>query len=541
MQLGHSGVKPNHFFRFPSIWVFNGTWAQMSNSAKAAFNVLGAHANWETGECFLTISTIAKEAGYERRSIFYAISELEGLGAIIVKRKLGEVNHYIVVHYQTGIPPSFVPEEADMSAQEGVEENIPEDCESLLKQNGDGCSLEGKNELSAEDKLQEEQEQEDAQHLESLFTIDNEDVSKDKSVKQPLEPKPKDNISLSNEQENQQKGQPQREQIEQKDVSQEQSASACGQQTPQDKKDEKCEQANANTEEGRQKEEVIHKIEKKASLIIAGVQVDAHTNATQCTTPCIELHPPVQQDAPKQKQENGNNNFQYNNTQPPVDKWYRELNPKEQTDVLCCTRMINKVVKSTFGQTIPPVFIMEKMMKGFEPQFIIKMVKNCNAPMVLNPIGWFRNIQPWWHVKGESDKEYWRRLADFGMQPLFRHDFNENNDENSASTQEIMEETEEIESITSEQLSPRAEQTIRLMNQYNSLIADAKVVYALAKEENATEDEKVQLMCQYNDMMEKGKKILDRIEEFGYLYKQEEMENRFVMDNVTEKLKDWID
>jgi len=79
------------------------------------------------------------------------------------------------------------------------------------------------------------------------------------------------------------------------------------------------------------------------------------------------------------------------------------------------------------------------------------------------------------------------------------------------------------------------------MRQYNSLLEDAKLVYTLAQEEEATEDERVELLFHYNDIIEKGKKILDRIEEFGYFYKQKEVDNGFVIDKTAEKIKDWRD
>ena len=201
-------------------------------------------------------------------------------------------------------------------------------------------------------------------------------------------------------------------------------------------------------------------------------------------------------------------------------------------------------------------------MLGFEPEFLSDIVKNSNAPMVLNTIGWFRDIQPWWHVKGESAEKHWERLAGFGIKPFFGEELNlegVSKEDTGASHVQGEEESEHVDKLEgtreesgalstafeetsdSYQLSPRAEQTIGLMRQYNSLLEDAKLVYTLAQEEEATEDERVELLFHYNDIIEKGKKILDRIEEFGYFYKQEQMDNGFVIDKTAEQIKDWRD
>lgn len=199
-------------------------------------------------------------------------------------------------------------------------------------------------------------------------------------------------------------------------------------------------------------------------------------------------------------------------------------------------------------------FFSEHAKVGFEPQFLIKIIENCNAPMILNPIGWFRGIQPWWHVKGESPEEYWQRMAGFGMKPFFGFELGE--DGKSEETENSLDEDKKNTTIrnfddTQKEgdygisydgtLSPRAKQTIRLMNQYNSILADAKMVYSLAQEEDATDEEKVDLIFHYHEIIEKGKKVLDRIEEFGYIYNQEQMESGFLIDEVTIKLKEFRD
>jgi hypothetical protein len=510
----------------------------MSNKAKAAFNVLGAHANWETGECFLTVSTIAKEAGYQRRAIFYAINELENLGAIIVKRKLGEVNHYLIVHYQTGIPTSFPPQTADLSArhetagaedddhgrQAGGEELAPyEDCESQ-RQNGNGGKLQGQDHEEATESLKAE-------------------VSS--QLERPLENKEKTTLSVTDVHETS---------VEQRVETKKQQKGITLSEKKEAEPTEGQQKQNFK-EEKPQASEVIHKEENKKNLIIGGMHINATPRANTCTPPCINLHYPVHSDAPKQIQANGNVNFPYKNTQPPVDKWYRELEPQQQTFVLCCTKEINKLFKSVLGNFIPPLFIMEKLMVGFEPQFLIKIIQNCNAPMILNPIGWFRDIQPWWHVKGETPEEYWKRMADFGMKPFFGVDLEEEGE--STAIKDKPERSEEVEPENANQafddtqrdeginydgtLSPRAKQTIKLMNQYNSILADANLVYSLAQEEEATDEEKVDLIFHYHELRDKGKKVLDRIEEFGYFYNQEQMEGGFVLDEVTIKLKEFRD
>jgi len=503
----------------------------MSNKAKAAFNVLGAHANWETGECFLTISTIAKEAGYQRRAIFYAINELENLGAIIVKRKLGEVNHYLIVHYQTGVPTSFPPEAADLSArhekagaedddhgrQAGGEALAPGEDGESHRQNGNGGKLQGQNQEL------EGQNQEEA--TESLKA----EVSSQLEI--PLENKEKTTLSV-------------------KDVMHETSV-----EQPAEEKKKEAETSDGHKNLAEDKPQA--KEENKRRLIIGGMHINATPGAKTCTPPCINVQHPVHSDAPIQKQANGNVNFPYKNTTPPVDKWYRDLDKQKQAYVLCCTKEINKVFKSILGNFIPPLFIMEKLMVGFEPQFLIKIIQHCNAPMILNPIGWFRDIQPWWHVKGETPEAYWKRMADFGMKPFFGVDLEEEGE--SIAIKDKQERSEEVEPENANQafdnnhkeeeyginydgtLSPRAKQTIKLMKQYNSILADANMVYDLAQEQEATDEEKVDLIFHYHELRDKGKKVLDRIEEFGYFYNQEQMEGGFVLDDVTIKLKEFRD
>ena len=495
----------------------------MSNKAKAAFNVLGAHANWETGECFLAVSTIAKEAGYQRRAMFYAINELEERGAIIVKRKLGEVNHYLIVHYQNALQPeaddlSARPAGADDDGRQAEALAPAEDGESQ-RQDGNGGQLQG---------------QEEAKQLEIPF--DN-----------------KDNITLSVQDVNNQQPAEDKKQQKGQTLAMEESTHF----RPLEEAEKSDGQQKQQCAEDKPKaSEVSTKEENNRRLIIGGMHINATPSADKCTTPCIKMHDPVQTDAPKQKQANGNINFPYNNTPPPVDKWYRELSQPEQAYVLCCTKNINKVIKSVLGNFIPPLFIMEKLMVGFEPQFLIKIIKNCNAPMILNPIGWFRDIKPWWHVKGESPEEYWKRMAGFGMKPFFGFELEEESTDMSEETENSLDEDKEnntrrnVDDTQQEEdegisydgtLSPRAQQTIRLMNQYNSMLADAQMVYSLAQEEDATDEEKVDLIFHYHEIREKGKKVLDRIEEFGYIGNQEQMESGFVIDEVIIKLKQFRD
>jgi hypothetical protein len=470
----------------------------MSNKAKAAFNVLGAHANWETGECFLAVSTIAKEAGYQRRAMFYAINELEELGAIIVKRKLGEVNHYLIVHYQK-------PEADDRAARPAGADDDGRPAEALAPDKDAEARRTDSNGAQLQGQEEEKQLQIPFEHNINLSVTDL-----NESVQQPAEDK------------KQQKGQ------------------------TLDKEDENSDRQQKQAE---QQEEGNAKEDKR--LIIGGMHINATPQAYQCTTPSINMHQPVHNHAHKQKQVNGNINFPYKNTSPPVDKWYRELTQQQQAYVLCCTKNINQVMKSVLGNFIPPMFIMEKLMVGFEPQFLIKIINNCNAPMILNPIGWFRDIKPWWHVKGESPEQYWHRMAAFGMQPFFGLELEqesmseetENSLDEDKNNRPNFDDTQQEEAINSDKtLSPRAQQTIRLMNQYNSMLADAQMVYSLAQEEDATEQEKVDLIFHYHELRDKGKKVIDRIEQFGYIGNQEQMESGFVIDQeVISKLKQFRD
>jgi hypothetical protein len=139
-KMKFNNVAPNHFFKFPNIAVFDGTWGKMSSSARSVFCVLGVHANWKTGECFVSLNRIAEEAGYSRRSVIYGIQELERFNAIAVKRVPGEVNHYILAHYNTNIPPTLdeaLSDEALSRKDFDKKINVPDDDVTAPEDSGD--------------------------------------------------------------------------------------------------------------------------------------------------------------------------------------------------------------------------------------------------------------------------------------------------------------------------------------------------------------------------------------------------------------------
>ncbi|MGY4411963.1 hypothetical protein ACVWW4_003699 [Bradyrhizobium sp. LB7.1] len=62
--------------------------ARVSHSAFRVAGVIGSHFNRHTGQTFLTHETIARVMGVSERTVFAAVEELEGLGFLLVKRRV---------------------------------------------------------------------------------------------------------------------------------------------------------------------------------------------------------------------------------------------------------------------------------------------------------------------------------------------------------------------------------------------------------------------------------------------------------------------
>jgi len=352
MQINN--VSPNHFFRFPSQWAFDGTLAKMSNPAMKVFSVLGAHANWGTGECFLSLNTISKESGYSRRSVIYGIHELESFSAVVVDRREGRANRYILAHYRNQTLPTLNPQDGDDYGgggnPNGTDTPPQEDDAQPVTEHT--CDTEDKIEDNAQLELQLAQVGKGQNQVEESNAPQSEPPQEDQADN--------DLPVLRQTGENNIQVEPQKEQEPVEEVSE-----------PEPEIDD-AQDDTLNTNEVSQ-EDTLHKDEV--------VQEGSPTSAMECITPCTQLHLPVQQAAPKQKNKKPDRISGNKNTAPKSEEWYKSLSTESKTSVLCCTRGISNVFATTFGQYIPAPIIMEKLMEGYEPQFLMDIIRHANVPM----------------------------------------------------------------------------------------------------------------------------------------------------------------
>ena len=512
-----NNINGNHFFRFPIKMVFEGTFAQMSHPAKDVFVVLGAHANWKTGECFVSLNTIAERTGYCRRSVIYAVHELENLKAVFVIRRQGYCNHYIIAHYRTDNPNPTDDNDDDGNDGGQAELNLTEEIPS-----GDGAS--DQQVATAEDEGNEPEDQEDGpeteQEPETEADVEPEETIEENTSQQQLDeesaqPEPPQEEQAVSETD---------EQNVQQEEHQEQGEDE-GRQQPHETQDEKSQEDESQPQEETKQQETAAEAEY---LNKHGVQADAPTSETQCTTQCNEMHQPVQTDAPKQNNRKPDRISDNKSTAPPSEEWYRALSTESQSSVLCCTRGISDVFAATFGgKFVPAPVIMEKLMEGYEPQFLMDIIRHANVPMILNPIGWFRSISATWHVKGENEEEYWRRLACHGINamPILVSD-------------EIIEQNPEL-AEDMEGMVERAMQVYQLAVRYNNTIGDLKMLSELATEGDNNGKDTSKLWKNHDEVGKQLERVLAGIQAFDYQCTDEERENGFDMEALKAELKTW--
>jgi len=458
-----NNINDNFFFKFPIKMVFDGRWAQMSNKARSVFGVLGAHVNWKSGECKLALKTIAGKAGFCRRTAINAVHELEQLKVIFVKRTQGYVNQYVLTHYITT-------HTSDDNGGGDTRTDIPEEDNAQQELHFDEKAP---TDSEPEENTQEEQKPEPETRREDGLSLDG--------ATNPPALQPTETIQ-----------------------------DTTSQQQPGDRLGERaCPVSclSANTDEV--------------------VQDDAPTSEPDCTTPCITMHPPVQPHAPKQENKKPDRISDNKNTAPKSEEWYRSLSTESQSSVLCCTRAINDVFTVTFGKYVPALIIMEKLMEGHESQFLMDIVRHANVPMITNPVGWFRSISASWHVKGETEEEYWRRLACHGVDanPILVSD-------------EIVEQNPEL-AEDMEGMVPMAMQVFQLAVRYNSTLSDAKMLEELATEGDSKGEDTTRLWKNYEQVLKQIDRTLTAIQAFGHQYAEEEREKGFDMEALKTELKTW--
>ena len=313
-----NNINGNHFFRFPIKMVFEGTFAQMSHPAKDVFVVLGAHANWKTGECFVSLNTIAERTGYCRRSVIYAVHELENLKAVFVIRRQGYCNHYIIAHYRTdNLNPT---DGDDDDGNDGGQAELNLTDETL---SGGGASdqqeaTEGNvNEPEDQgDGPETEQETEAEADVEPEETIEENTSQQqlDEGSAQPEPPQEEQAVSETDEQDVQQ---------EEHQEQGEEEGRQHPHETPEEKDQEEESKDEASDEEQTKQHETAE--EETEALNKDEVQTDAPTSETNCTTQCRQMHPNKKTEnqieylitrIQRQSQKNGTGNFQTKHKAP---------------------------------------------------------------------------------------------------------------------------------------------------------------------------------------------------------------------------------
>jgi len=424
--------------------VFDGRWAKLSDPARSVFGVLGAHANWKTGESRLALDTIANEAGFCRRTAIYAVQELEQLKVVLVKRTQGYVNHYVLAHYIASHTPdgggggdtdtgAGIPEEDDAQQEFQFDEDAPADTTA------DG---EPEENTQPEPEPQEEQEWQEPDTKAGVEpTEPTGTIEEPASLQQPVE----DDVRVEPEP------------------------------TPEDAREDEPEQEVEEVSEPEPDD---------------GVQDDTFGEGSE--------------------------------------EWYRSLSTTSQSSVLCCTRAISDVFAVTFGgKYVPSPIIMEKLMEGYKPQFLMDIIRHANVPQILNPIGWFRSIKADWHIKGEPEEEYWRRLANFGIEanPILVSD-------------ELIEQNPEL-ADDMEGMTPKAMQVYQLAVRYNRTLDDLTMLEGLAKEGDKDGKDTTGTWKNYEEVLKQIDRILAGMEAFSYHYTEVEREKGFDMKALKTELKAW--
>jgi DNA-binding transcriptional ArsR family regulator len=82
------------FAKLPIALIKSGFLAELKPSSVVVYNVLLSHADFNTGRCFPSISTIRSLSGLSEPTVINAIKELEDWGLVDVLRRQGSHNVY---------------------------------------------------------------------------------------------------------------------------------------------------------------------------------------------------------------------------------------------------------------------------------------------------------------------------------------------------------------------------------------------------------------------------------------------------------------
>jgi DNA-binding transcriptional regulator YhcF (GntR family) len=87
-------MDDNLFAKIPIALIKCGLLAELKPATVVVYNVLLSYANFQTGMCFPSISTICSLSGLSRQTVINAIYELEDWGLLQVLRRQGSHNVY---------------------------------------------------------------------------------------------------------------------------------------------------------------------------------------------------------------------------------------------------------------------------------------------------------------------------------------------------------------------------------------------------------------------------------------------------------------
>jgi DNA-binding transcriptional regulator YhcF (GntR family) len=87
-------MQDNLFAKLPIALIKCGLYAELQPTSIVVYNVLLSYANFKTGVCFPSVTTISALSGLDRKTVIQAIKELEDWGLIQVNRRKGSHNVY---------------------------------------------------------------------------------------------------------------------------------------------------------------------------------------------------------------------------------------------------------------------------------------------------------------------------------------------------------------------------------------------------------------------------------------------------------------
>ena len=93
-------MQDHLFAKLPIALIKCGLYAELQPTSIVVYNVLLSYANFKTGVCFPSITTISTLSGLDRKTVIQAIKELEDWGLIQVSRRKGSHNVYQLQYWR---------------------------------------------------------------------------------------------------------------------------------------------------------------------------------------------------------------------------------------------------------------------------------------------------------------------------------------------------------------------------------------------------------------------------------------------------------